>query len=260
MSVYRQRRRVNEELLRTLGDQYVVVAAPDHPLLMKGPDILIGGNGALSALLIPTASERRQPKLATARFALCRLALPEQAKFLLLAGEEDGDVATLLSDDVAAVFSIESVGQRRELATVVSAPQRLFQHAVPEKLRDEVNYRFGQTYRVARAVRRPRRTSPTADWPTRGEYGHRNPIHLRMPAQIASLTLKGADESFSVDNGVPYPTGRLPNAAVIDRLPDYPGDPQKYMRAAAFSGWVLSEMDSPYLAEGMKTLERRVFQ
>lgn len=259
MSVYTLRRQITGELSRALSDRFVIATAPDHPLLMKGPDFLIGGNGGLTAVLIPTAAERRRPDLAVARFALCRMALPEPAKFILLASDPDRNVADLPIGSVAAVLSSENARTRAELAGLVSEAQRLEQVPVPEKLREKANARFGETYRVARVVRRWRsRTAPTTP-----RYDPQPPFHrplerLRRPADVAGLTIRGAQDSYGVDGGIPYPTGRPVEAAIIERLPDYPGDPQKYLRASAFSGWVLSEANNPYLGEGMRMLERLV--
>jgi hypothetical protein len=37
----------------------VIAAAPDHPILIEGPDLLIGGEGILVAVYMPKAGDRR---------------------------------------------------------------------------------------------------------------------------------------------------------------------------------------------------------
>jgi len=66
-------------IAKTVGEEiptsYVIATAPDHPLLIEGPDILIGGEGNLVAVFTPKASERADDDRLLARFILCRLAL-----------------------------------------------------------------------------------------------------------------------------------------------------------------------------------------
>lgn len=257
MSVHSQRRKINASLSHALGDQFVIAAAPDHPLLLKGPDLLIGGPGGIAALLLPSALERRQPKLALARFALCRFALPEATNFILVAAYGDEQVADQLTNSMAAVVISENQ-KGGELTRLVAEPKRLGQRPVPEKLREKVKSRFGDLYRVARVVSRGRnRLTPTAPNTEDQELIDRQPKYIKRTADISALTITGADASFIVDNGVPYLTGIPAEAAVIEKLPSYPGDPMKYIRASAFSGWVLSESGNPSLNDGMRILDRR---
>jgi len=258
MSVYSRQRQIGDELQRGLSNQFVIATAPDHPLLMKGPDVLIGGVGSLTALLIPSATERRQPKLAVARFALCRMALPEPTKFILMASDGDDSVANELASAVAAVLPSNRPSERLKIAEVVAQPQRLDQSAVPESIRDKFKYKFGEIYRAAVLVKRRNSRSIIRvenDFPTPTS---RNLKHLKRATYIAALTIKGGESSFIVDNGVPYSTEKMPEAAIVESLPDYPGDPQKYLRASAFSGWLLSETDHPYLVDLMYSLHRRI--
>lgn len=208
MSVYTLRRQITGELNRALSDRFVIATAPDHPLLMKGPDFLIGGDGGLTTVLIPTAAKRRRPDLAVARFALCRMALPEPAKFILLASDPDRNVVDLLTGSVAAVLSSEKRVPEPN-SPDWSPNQRLEQAPVPEKLREKANARFGETYRVARVVRRWRnRTAPTTP-----RFDPQTPFHrplerLPRPADVAGLTIGGAQASYGGRRGNPISDGQ----------------------------------------------------
>jgi hypothetical protein len=87
-SISLQRRTIGRELIDRLPGSYVVVAAPDHPLLLEGPDVLIGGEGAAVALFIPKASERLNRESFLARVILSRLALPPKTSTVLISDPE----------------------------------------------------------------------------------------------------------------------------------------------------------------------------
>jgi hypothetical protein len=55
------RRMVARELGDEIPSSYLIVTAPDHPLLVEGPDLLIGGEGNLVAVFMPNASDRKMP-------------------------------------------------------------------------------------------------------------------------------------------------------------------------------------------------------
>jgi hypothetical protein len=60
-------------------------------------------------------------------------------------------------------------------------------------------------------------------------------------ARLRSLTRLGTRISYTLDNGVVH-IQRLPGGvAVVSRLPTWPEDPLKPLRAAAFAGWVVAE-------------------
>lgn len=45
-------------LQREWDSSYIVVPGPDHPLLIEGPDALVGGKGGVLAIFVPKAKER----------------------------------------------------------------------------------------------------------------------------------------------------------------------------------------------------------
>src|SRR5271167_3643956 len=77
-------KRVREQL----GEGFVVLAQPEHPYLLAPPDLLIGGEGLLTAVFSPNSAENRTPRLLGARLVAARLALPEHARCVLLGTEE----------------------------------------------------------------------------------------------------------------------------------------------------------------------------
>ena len=64
------------------------VASPDHPLLLRGPDILASVNDRLTAYFVLDQPVRRLPARFLSTVLLCRLALPRETSFILVLGEE----------------------------------------------------------------------------------------------------------------------------------------------------------------------------
>jgi hypothetical protein len=273
MGVYQQRRRLELRLRRDLPDDFVVASAPDHPFVLRGPDLIVGGRGRLVAIICPTTQERDRPDRAVARFALCRMALPVHAQFVLAFDVGDDEVARKLDGDLAAVPLRRNTGLA-EISRLVSDGRLLRQRPLPEDLQAQFQRRFTETYRVARVLRRHDRFLTTAPQPRpAGQRGPRpyevtapsilvgeevslmpgfqqqKPIEVpiiegtALPKDINKLALDGAAETFQVDNGVPYLTGRPVRYALIERLPSARGDPNKYLRAASFSGWALAPLN-----------------
>jgi hypothetical protein len=68
-----------------LSDGFTVAAKPDHPYLLRGPDVLAGAKGNLIAVFVLTVAEQRSVEQFIARTMLSRLALPAHARFVLVA-------------------------------------------------------------------------------------------------------------------------------------------------------------------------------
>jgi len=75
-------------LVRELGVDFIVVPNPDHPELISGPDVLIGGRGRLTATFRVARSTSKS--LLEARVVATRLALPAGAN---LVGVIENDAA-----------------------------------------------------------------------------------------------------------------------------------------------------------------------
>src|SRR5216684_6152496 len=114
--VAQQRRSLAESVRDALPQDYVVVSNPDHPLVLRPPDLLIGGNGRLIALFIPTSVERGNQRNFRNRIILNRLALPAHTHFVLVLDS----AAEWMRDDFGVDFS-----QTVELEASSTAMQRL---------------------------------------------------------------------------------------------------------------------------------------
>lgn len=64
------------------------------------------------------------------------------------------------------------------------------------------------------------------------------------PHAIARLTLLGASKFYDLAEGVPFPELRTVGSAYAPAVPEANGDPEKYLRASAFAGWVIVPSDS----------------
>ncbi len=84
-------------LLELLPERFVVVLRPDVPNLLRGPDLIIGGEGRLFAIFKFQAAEQRSPDRLLVRLALARLALPRHTLCVLLWRSEraDGETAAI---------------------------------------------------------------------------------------------------------------------------------------------------------------------
>jgi hypothetical protein len=72
------------EVRRQVSNRFTLVAYPDHPYLLEPPELLIGGEGLLTAVFVPKADEMRRPALLQSRLIASRLALPIETRCVLL--------------------------------------------------------------------------------------------------------------------------------------------------------------------------------
>ena len=86
-------------LLELLPEHFVVVLRPDVPNLLRGPDLIVGGEGRLFAVFKFQAAEQRSPDRLLARLALARLALPQHTLCVLLwrTDPADGETAAIIA-------------------------------------------------------------------------------------------------------------------------------------------------------------------
>src|ERR1700761_7904383 len=107
-NIYHRRRTLSQLLHRELSDKFLVVPNPDHPLLLRGPDILVVGDRASTAIFMPLAIERHSEELLRSRLILSRLALPPYVRCILLLEPSDNHIAQSLSNDFAYIIDWSS--------------------------------------------------------------------------------------------------------------------------------------------------------
>jgi hypothetical protein len=249
---------LGRSLRREISDDYIVVTAPDHPLLLKGPDILIGGDGNLTAVYLPTIQEINQNRLLRARYILARLALPASTRHLLVQPENARHWIAGLSEQFALELPWD---ERREVVKIArDANFRGKQRDLPRKTVIETRERFAQTYLAVKANQRLTARigmSPSvigSEQMERARLIDYGPVidgvrenyfdGEALPLQsIKSLIDNTINESFSLEDTVPLQRDehwRYDVAAVSD-VATFRGDPEKTLRAAAFAGWALLE-------------------
>jgi hypothetical protein len=268
-NVLKLRRTIDGHLKRSLPSEFIVVNTPDHPFLLRSVDVLVGGKAGLTAIMAPTLAEKSSPRSFRSRFLLNKVALPPNTRFVLVATLGSEAIQAEMSREFALVLPEEGRRLFEELAAVSANPSRLDNTKIPERLLAASRARFAETFRLARAVRRRSRRHDEGlttrelravpqfmTWEPRGietQFFDTKP----SPAAINKLAMKGASRWFMADNGV-FPVDVPADAAFAETIPTAPGDPDKYVRAAAFAGWMLApEAAYEYSDEISEALLRR---
>jgi hypothetical protein len=257
MDVTDRRQDIAQMLRKELPDSYIVVPAPDHPLLIEAPDVLVGGDAGLTAIFTPKRSERRRPDRLAVRFILCRLALPAHTRHILvLEGPDDDRVGKRLFPDFAATLTWN---RRRDLIKIAQDSDFVGQQrTLPVEISRLVQERFSDVFQLTRVLRTRRRREegsalrPYGVSPGHGIKPERTPFEQVAPGVIFTrfergvpktrgiygLVIETTSSGFALDSGIPYPRDANDyGLAVVEELPEYRGDPDKLVRAAAFAGW-----------------------
>lgn len=104
-----RRRDLVRGLAESLPDQNNTVEYPDHPFLVRSPDVLSVVDGGLAAYFVHHSSDPRAgSREARARTLLSRLALPDGTTFILVTGSPD----ISLADDDVDLFDAVQIGIR----------------------------------------------------------------------------------------------------------------------------------------------------
>src|SRR6266496_427151 len=266
---------------KALGADHTVVVSPDHPALLSGPELLVGGRGRLTGVFWVRSATRR--RLLESRVIATRLALPPNARIIAIADSPSPVLSSLLS------MSFDEVVEERNTRELI----RICKSKYTTELRDlrEIQRRHAIFYSTLLQVATLRRNhdlvsvSPrsvladlekkttaadrfigietdiqSVDAGLRGKRGrsrpsyHKHRVWLKQ-AVVAGLTLsinrpmlphlraywtEGLTENFRLDGGVPYPSSLWPRFLLIQRWPRQIHDPDKPVRAIAFSGWVMA--------------------
>lgn len=278
MNVKTERDRLSSLLRREIKGSYLTVKAPDHPLLLRGPDILIGGEGNLTAVYLPTTQEMRQDKALRSRYILSRLALPAATRHLLVHWGSSAETTS----STYGQFAIELAWDERRDIAKIAVDSNYFgrQIDIPKSIEVAAKERFSESYFAIQANRRllarAGQSSPDA---SEGKLNvarliDQGPIvdgvrenyfqggTLSLPS-IKSLIAKTTTDSFTLEDGVPLPNNEqlIHDLAAVADVASFQGDPDKVLRAAAFAGWALLE-DLPQerqrvAAEHLRKLKKR---
>lgn len=265
----------SSSLQRALGSEYRVVARPDHPLLISGPDLLIGGSGRLTAIFIV-----RRSTVATtlrAKIAATRLALPVTARLIGL-GEDYGRpslfhvmsnldeiirnsraekaLAAYSSSDAQPITNTDTLNEIKlvhgiRFATAWQISILRQRHQLEIRNPNEVieNLRSRHAQEVSRNTRGK---------PNRVELDH-STVAVLPEAGVSSRFRAFVDTElfarFTLDNGVPYTSGDLsPSVLLASQAPAFKSDSEKPVRAAAFGGWITAQ---PTTAQDIEDLIAR---
>ncbi|MFG1424704.1 hypothetical protein [Roseixanthobacter glucoisosaccharinicivorans] len=257
-NVIDERNRAATALRRDLPDAFVTVLGPDHPFLLKGPDIIIGGEGKLTAIYVPAVAERKgaQDQLRT-RYVLSRLALPQHTRHILTWGRNwDEGVASDLAESFADTLSLDSRAGLRKIAEDGNFVGR--QRPIAKENLQEIRNRFSQALFVTRLANRT--ASRELDSPILSSEDpktrHRpRLIDTHMTTDkvmthyyddgvatkdfVQSLLVSTVPDRHPLVQGQPKLVGHPFDIALLKMLRPARGDPLKVRRAAAFAGWVL---------------------
>lgn len=235
-------------LRRELGGDFIVVAAPDHPLVMRSVDVLVGGRSGLTAFVTATAEERRRPDILGARLTLNQVALPPETQFVYVARADEND--SLIEGRFAEQLTYADRAMTKDAVAFVERSIRKPQLAYGDKARQLSQSRFAATFRIARLVN-PDRSLRSVDNPAprRGanvEFDMIGPVRrgfAKRPLStrsIIGLSVSGVDRWFHASADQPTPTGEPAGLVLTPDFPHPRHDPEKALRAAAFAGWILA--------------------
>jgi len=268
MNVYHRRRGLAKSVADALSG-FVVVANPDHPLLMRSADVLIGGSSLMTAAFLPTSEERSDPKKLSARLILNRLALPNHTRCVLVIEEADRSLANRFGNDFAAIVPWTRRGDVAKVAKDSVSPA--VHRDVPFESVAEAQRDFSNGMRimrvVARVARRPFTSAygePSASFgPTRSERvsaksGGRptdppsksqfrsgdavipvTDFSGQVPDSLAVAKLISDQVSvrYGLDTGIPIRRDGLTGLAIVEDWPTRNHEREKLIHAAAFAGW-----------------------
>jgi hypothetical protein len=239
-----------------------VVIRPDHPLLLRSPDALVGGDANLCAIFTPQRLEEGNPAHLASRLIAARLALPGHCRTLLLLRDDQEDRVAKLSEQFGLVAGTndkafgsfirdrDDFGASRPMSSEIQErANRVFEIAL---------YVSENAYRNSRVVSHtpePRgRLSATREVVGihSGSVSYTPRNRVRFDKGLASiLTARDRSgllrqiilvasghllESFQLDQGIPYPRYERPHLAIAsdaDELLDVRG---KTIYGAAFAG------------------------
>ncbi|MFN9470011.1 hypothetical protein [Acidovorax sp.] len=252
-------------LQRELGRAFYVVGRPDHPMLLSGPDILIGGEGKLTAVVSVRKHEATTRLLA--RITAARLALPPQTRLLAIVAE-DAVVPQWVMGNFDEVADPRRAWQTvRRYAASDASPRGDLGALKENKRRHSEKFAFALRLATLRSKHELDTVAPNVVMQELAQVNQElqrhseNALRLRRPmaqvqgSVVASISARGkpmeqlrtlCDASFThayqLDTGIPYekPDANL-NILLIEDWPIVRFDPEKPLRSAAFGCWILAK-------------------
>lgn len=254
-SVTERRNELRRRLTQSLTNDFVVVATPDHPLVLRSVDLLVGGRSGLTAIMMSTVEERRRPALFAARLALNMMALPPHTAFVRLV--VDDDEASGADNAFEAELEFGARDTQSSLLRIASTPSHSRKVDRAEKAQKRAEERFANTYRLSRLLRRGfvaeeglEHRGPTSRTPSRDQIGNGvdAAFFTGTPTLTAmnNLAMSEASRWYDIVHGEAEPRNATANALFVPGYPEVRGDPDKALRAAAFAGWVVTPSRSKW--------------
>lgn len=268
-------------LIGQLQDEFgedAVVNNPEHPLLLRSPDLLTAINGSLTAVFTPHVLEERNPAHLVTRLIACRLALPAHTKTALLLEESqesrfgssyaefslvttpaDGAVKAFLADqhDFRSTPQIEPAVKKfavKQMDRALAASELGFRASRVIKRKH-----FRADIQVENRDRRIRRKITAGDLeysPMNRTIIYDNVVSI-LDAGTKSSLKRQIDltssgyllESYRSEYGYIHPVRDEPHMAIAYHADEIFGLRNRITTASAFSGIFLVPSDDPEVAE-----------
>lgn len=263
-----------------LPEGAVIAPKPDHPLLFSGPDVLVGSRGSLLAAFFAKSSEAARPKELFARLVASRLALPGHTTcvVVLTGAEKKHNVFEQLD------FAFERAIRPQEIIQVLAdVPRSRDRRSYLSEVREDAYVNYAALLHVHRlqSVREDERkvTRYDYDLPLKiGSAWHESKsirkydgslIGLKrtntknmLVSAIREYSIQSFNENYDLHQGIPEPKRKTLDVATYLSLPGNGLDPEKPIRVAAFSGWLLADIEDVlrgpdrFIDETQRILER----
>lgn len=273
------------ELSNAFGVE-AIVDNPDHPLLLRAPDLLASINGTLTAVFSPQAVEERNPAHLATRLISSRLALPAYTKTALLISDRQEERFKSLFPEFSLVTkpSDRAIGQfLADRGDAQGRPQ--IEPAIRKFVLKQMDRTFLATESGFRANRVTKRKNPTT---SRSPSFHSSRIiksivgndfkytpmnrtvimgeissilksdnRQNLRRQIINTTSGHILESFKTHNGYVSAVRDEPHMAIAYRVDDIFGLRDKITMASAFSGVFLVPDDDPEVIQAASSRWRK---
>ena len=222
---------------------------------MKSPDILVASPGFLAALIIPTAFENANPNHLKTRFILSRAALPNHTQFALVFPKERISSSKYLAGHFDEIIELKKINEIIKFCKngVYVPRSRIFNPDVKYSILD----RYASIMMSYSFIRRKMKDNiyvDESDFFRKTRYRNRTDKSLLFSRGIEDgivsprislgdakdIQLSGAINSYSLDNGVPFPVEKRAATIFTEEIPKLITDPSKVLRALAFSGWMIA--------------------